>query len=47
MMRFIEAKGQLARASSRIDGLVLTGGLEAPRDHTDGDGIRGTSFGGQ
>lgn len=47
MIRFIEAKGQLAQASAKVDGLVLTGGLDDPQDFTDGDGIRGASFGGQ
>ncbi|QDV59426.1 TolC family protein [Rosistilla oblonga] len=47
MMRFIEAKGQLAQANAKVDGLLLTGGLDAPQDYTDGDGIRGASFGGQ
>ncbi|TWT50752.1 Cobalt-zinc-cadmium resistance protein CzcC precursor [Rubripirellula amarantea] len=46
-VRFIEAKGQLAQASAKVDGLLLTGGLDAPQDYTDGDGIRGASFGGQ
>lgn len=46
-IRLIEAKGQLAGAGAKIDGLVLTGGLDAPQDYTDGDGIRGASFGGQ
>lgn len=46
-IRFIAAKGKLAQASATIDGLLLTGGLDAPSDYTDGDGIRGASFGGQ
>jgi len=46
-IRLIEAKGQLAQATAMIDGLLLTGGLDAPRDYTDGDGIRAASFGGQ
>ncbi|WP_231753134.1 TolC family protein [Rosistilla carotiformis] len=47
MIRFIEAKGQLAQANAKVDGLLLTGGLNAPQDYTDGDGFRGASFGGQ
>lgn len=47
MMRLIDAKGQLAQATAKVDGLVLTGGLDAPQDFTSGDGIRGASFGGQ
>jgi cobalt-zinc-cadmium efflux system outer membrane protein len=46
-IRLIEAQGQLAQATAKIDGLLLTGGLDAPRDFTDGDGIRDASFGGQ
>lgn len=46
-IRQIVAKGQLAQAAARIDGLLLTGGLDAPTDYTDGDGIRSASFGGQ
>jgi len=26
---------------------LLTGGLDSPTDYTNGDGIRGASFGGQ
>lgn len=47
MIRFIEAKGQLAQANAKIDGLLLTCALDEPTDYTDGDGIRGASFGGQ
>lgn len=47
MMRLIEARGQLAGANARVDGMVLTGGLDTPQDFTDGDGIRGASFDGQ
>ena len=46
-IRQIEALGQLAQANAKIDGLLLTGGLDLPEDYTDGDGIRGASFGGQ
>lgn len=46
-LRLIKAKGSLAQAEAKVDGLLLTGGLDAPKDYTDGDGIRGTSFGGQ
>lgn len=46
-IRLIEAQGRLAQAVARVDGLLLTGGLDSPRDFTDGDGIRGASFGGQ
>lgn len=46
-IRFIAAQGELAQAGAKVDGLLLTGGLDAPQDYTDGDGIRGASFGGQ
>ncbi|MDA8746514.1 hypothetical protein N9N28_17965, partial [Rubripirellula amarantea] len=38
-VRFIEAKGQLAQASAKVDGLLLTGGLDAPQDYTDPWGL--------
>jgi cobalt-zinc-cadmium efflux system outer membrane protein len=46
-IRFIQAQGKLAQARANINGLVLTGGLDAPTDYTTGDGTRGQSFGGQ
>jgi cobalt-zinc-cadmium efflux system outer membrane protein len=46
-LRLIQAKGNLAQAEAKVEGLLLTGGLDSPKDYTDGDGIRGTSFGGQ
>jgi len=46
-IRLIQAKGSLAQAEAKVDGLLLTGGLDAPRDYTNGDDIRGASFGGQ
>ncbi len=46
-IRMITAQGQLAQANAQVEGLLLTGGLDAPADYTDGDGIRGASFGGQ
>jgi outer membrane protein, heavy metal efflux system len=46
-VRFIAAKRELAQADAKVDGLLLTGGLDAPEDYTDGDSIRGQSFGGQ
>jgi cobalt-zinc-cadmium efflux system outer membrane protein len=44
---FIQAQSELAQAEAKIEGLLLTGGLDAPQDHTSGDGLRGQSFGGQ
>ena len=46
-VRLIQAKGNLAQAVSKVDGLLLTGGLDSPLDFTNGDGIRGAAFGGQ
>jgi cobalt-zinc-cadmium efflux system outer membrane protein len=46
-IRLIQARGSLAQAASRVDGLLLTGGLDSPMDYTNGDGIRGASLGGQ
>ncbi|QEF97940.1 Cobalt-zinc-cadmium resistance protein CzcC precursor [Stieleria maiorica] len=46
-IRLIAAEGNLAQANAQVEGLLLTGGLDAPSDYTDGDGIRGVSFGGQ
>lgn len=46
-IRLIQSRGSLAQAASKVDGLLLTGGLDSPVDYTDGDGIRGASFGGQ
>ncbi len=46
-IQLIQAKGRLAQAAAKVDGLLLTGGLDSPTDLTNGDGIRGASFGGQ
>ncbi len=46
-LKFIQSKAQLAQANAKVDGLLLTGGLDEPQDYTNGDGIRGQSFGGQ
>ena len=46
-IRLIEAKGNLAQAEARVDGLLLTGGLDSPQNYTTGDELRGASFGGQ
>lgn len=45
-IRMIAAQGRLAQANAKLDGLLLEGGLDTPADYTDGDGIRGASFGG-
>jgi len=46
-IRFIQARGRLAQVAARIEGLLLTGGLDETMDYTNGDGLRGQSFGGQ
>ncbi len=46
-IRYIQAQGRLAQANANIEGLLLTGGLDAPQDYTNGDGLRGQSLGGQ
>ncbi len=46
-IRFIQSQGRLAQASAKVNGLLLTGGLDAPLDYTNSDGLRGQSFGGQ
>lgn len=46
-LKTIDAKAELAQANARVQGLLLTGGLDAPADLTSGDGWRGQSFGGQ
>ncbi len=46
-IRYIESLGKLAQAQAKIDGLLLDGGLDAPQDYTDGDGLRDQSFNGQ
>jgi cobalt-zinc-cadmium efflux system outer membrane protein len=46
-VQLIAAQGQLAQASAKVDGLLLTGGLDAPVDYTAGDGVRGQTFSGQ
>ncbi len=43
----IQAQLGLAQAEAKIQGLLLTGGLDAPQDYTSGDDLRGQSFGGQ
>ena len=46
-LAFIQSQAKLAQANAKIEGLLLTGGLEAPQDYTSGDGLRSQSFGGQ
>ncbi len=46
-IRLIDARGNLAQAVAKVDGMLLSGGLDSPTDYTDGDGIREASLGGQ
>lgn len=45
-LQVIAARADLAAAAARIDGMLLTGGLDAPADFTAGDGIRGQALDG-
>lgn len=47
VIAYIQSQGELAQANAKIDGLLLTGGLDAPVDYTSGDGLRGQSLSGQ
>jgi len=46
-MVVIDAKRDLAKASAAIDGLLLSGGLDATSDTPEDDGLRGQSLSGQ
>ena len=46
-IRLITAQGHLAQATAKVDGLLLVGRLDAPQDFTNGDSLRGQTFGGQ
>lgn len=43
-LQYIDALGELAKAHAKIDGLLLTGGLDEPTDFQGGDGLRGQTF---
>ncbi len=43
-LQFVQAQSQLAQASSRVDGYVLTGGLDAVPDNSGDDSLRGLTF---
>ena len=43
-LQYIDALGKLAKAHAKIDGLLLTGGLDEPTDFQGGDGLRGQTF---
>ena len=46
-LRLLDAKGRLAQAGAKVDGLLLTGALESPPDFTDGVGIRDAALNGR
>jgi cobalt-zinc-cadmium efflux system outer membrane protein len=43
-LKYVDALALLAQAHARVDGLLLTGGLEAPADQSGDDGLRGQTF---
>lgn len=46
-IRFIQSQGDLAQARAKVEGMLLDGGLDAPQDYTNGDGLRDQTFSGQ
>ena len=43
-LQYIQAKAQLAQANAKVDGYVLTGGLNATTDLSGDDSLRGQTF---
>lgn len=43
-LKYVDSLAALAQARSRIDGLLLTGALDAPADQSGDDGLRGQTF---
>lgn len=43
-LQYISALGELAKAYAKIDGLLLTGGLDEPTEFQGGDELRGQTF---
>lgn len=43
-LRLVEAQSQLAQANAKVDGYVLTGGLDAVPDHSGDDSLRGLTL---
>lgn len=43
-LQYVLAQSQLAQAQSKVDGFVLTGGLDAVADRSGDDGLRGQTF---
>lgn len=46
-LRSVQAQGELAQAAARLDGFLLSGGLEATVDLSLDDGLRGQTLDGQ
>jgi cobalt-zinc-cadmium efflux system outer membrane protein len=46
-LQYLNALGELAQANARLDGLLLTGGLNETADFVDDGGLRGQSLDGQ
>ncbi len=46
-IKLAQAQGRLAQSEAKINGLLLSGGLEAHTDYASDDGLRGQSLGGQ
>jgi len=46
-MKLAQAQGRLAQSAAKINGLLLSGGLDAHADYTSDDGLRNQSLGGQ
>lgn len=46
-LKYVSALGQLAQAASKLDGLLLTGGLSSVASYDGDDGLRGQALSGQ
>ncbi len=46
-LRYLQALGELAKSNARIEGLLLTGGLDQPGESSMDDGLRGQSLDGK
>lgn len=46
-LRAVDARRQLAQATTKIDGLLLSGGLSGTNDTSEDDGLRGQALSGQ
>lgn len=46
-LQYVQALGELAQANATVEGILLTGGLDAGMDFTGGDELRGQALSGQ